>query len=100
MISGIVNSLKSINYTVYHSNLTIQRLNYALNIFLTLPDIGHSLNQSGNGLGKLESDVYTIYSYINTLNNNIVTPTLTDPVDLKTIPNDIDCNPFIPKLAK
>ena len=89
MINGLVSSLKSINITVYHSILTIQRLNYGCNIFLMLADLDPRLNELYNGLGKLESDMSTIYSYINTLSYKIVTPTLINPVDLKTILNNV-----------
>ena len=50
MINGLVNALKSINTTVYHSSHTIQRLNYAHNIFPTLADIDHRFSQLHNGL--------------------------------------------------
>ena len=39
MINGLVNALKSINTTVYHSKIEIQRLNYAHNFLLTLADM-------------------------------------------------------------
>ena len=67
MINGLVNALKSINTTVYHSKIEIQRLNYAHNILLTLADIDHRINKLCNGLQKLERDVATIYNYINNL---------------------------------
>ena len=41
MINGLINALKSINTTGYHSKIEIQRLNYAHNFFLTLADIDH-----------------------------------------------------------
>ena len=50
MINGLVNSLKALNTTVYHSNIEIQRPNYALNFFLTLADVDHRINQLHNGL--------------------------------------------------
>ena len=36
MINSLVNALESINTTVYHSKIEIQRLNYAHNFLLTL----------------------------------------------------------------
>ena len=89
MINRIVDTLKSINNITCNNNLTINSLNYARNFLLTLIEIDHRLNQLCNGLQKLESDVSTIYNYIDSLCNKIVTPTLTDPVDLRTILNNI-----------
>ena len=83
MRNGLVYALNTINTTVYHSKIEIQRLNYACNFFLNLADIDHRINQLCNGLRKLEADVATIYSYINTLGSKIVTPMLIDPIDLK-----------------
>ena len=45
MTNGLVNALKSINTTVYHSKIEIKRLNYAQNFPLTLADIDHRRNQ-------------------------------------------------------
>ena len=89
MINGIVNVLKSINTTVYRRKIKIQRLNDACNFFLTLADMDHRINQLYNGQRKLEADVATIYNYINTLGSKIVTPSLTDAIDLETIPTNI-----------
>ena len=89
VISGLVNALKIIHTTMFHSSLTNQRLNYAHNFFLILAGIDHILSQLCNGLRKLESDMFTIYSYLNTLSTKIVTPTLIDPTDLKIILNNI-----------
>ena len=50
MINGLVNALKSINTTVYHSKIEIQRLNYAHNFLLILADTDHRINQLHNGL--------------------------------------------------
>ena len=38
---------------------------------------------------KLESDVSIIYNYIDSLGNKIVTSNPTDPVDLRTMSNNI-----------
>ena len=38
---------------------------------------------------RLESDVSTIHKYISALSNKIDTPTLIDPINLKTIMNNI-----------
>ena len=88
MKNGLVNALKSINTTVYHSKIEIQRLNYVHNFLLILEDIDHRINQLQNGLEELEEDVATIYSYISTLGSKTVTPMLISPVDLKTILNN------------
>ena len=85
MIIGLVNTLKSINTTVYHIKIEIQRLNYACNFLLTFAHVDHRINQFCNGLRKLEEDVATTYHYINTLGSKIVTPMIFDPADLKTI---------------
>ena len=42
------------------------------------------MNQLHNGLMKLEFDISTIYKYIDALSNKIITPTLVNPIDLKT----------------
>ena len=39
---------------------------------------------------KLESDVSTIYKYIDALSNKIVTPTPIDQTDIRTIPYNIN----------
>ena len=75
-MNGLANALKSMNNTVYHSNLTIQRINYAHNLLLTLADIDHRLNQLHKGVRKLESGMSMIYSYINTISIETVTPKL------------------------
>ena len=80
---------KSINITVYHSKIEIQRLNYAHNLLLTLADVDHRINQLHNGLKKPEADVAIVYNYISTLGSKIVTPMLIDPIDLKTILTNI-----------
>ena len=48
-----------------------------------------SIKSITKGLRKLECDVATIYNYIDSLGNKIVTPTLIDPVDLRAILNNI-----------
>ena len=78
MINGPVNSLKSINTTIYHSKIEIQRLNFTHNFLLTLADVDHRINQLCNDLQKLEVYVATICNYINTLGSKIVTPMLRD----------------------
>ena len=45
MINGLVNALKSINTTVYHSKIEIKKINYAHSFLLTLADIDHKINQ-------------------------------------------------------
>ena len=89
MIKGLVNALKSINTTVYHSKIEIQKLNCACSFLLTLADAYHRINQLHNGLQKLEADIATIYNYINTFGSKFVTPTLINPIDLKTILTNI-----------
>ena len=44
---------------------------------------------------KLEFDTSTVYNYIDSLSNKVVTPTLMYPLDLRTIPDNIQ--KFIPK---
>ena len=73
MISRLVDVLKGINDTVYHSNLAVNSLNYDRSFLLTLADVY----------------VSTIYDYIDSPGKIIVTPTLNDPVDLRTILNNI-----------
>ena len=89
MINGLMNALKSINTTIYHNKIEIQRQNYAHTFLLTLADIDHRINQLCNGLQKFEADVVTTYNYIPTLWSKIVTPMLIDPIDLKTIHTNI-----------
>ena len=78
MINGLVDVL--INDTVYNNNLAIDNLNYVRCFLLLLLNINQRLSQLHNGLMKLESNVSTIYKYINNLSNKIVTPTLIDSV--------------------
>ena len=85
MISGLVNALKSIDDMVYNNSLTIDILNYARNFIQKLAKIKHKLNQLYSRLMKLDSDVSTIYKYIDAVSNISVTPTSIDPIDLKTI---------------
>ena len=75
MINRIVDAIKSINHTT-HDNKAINSLNYARNIPLTLAEIDHRLTQIWNGLRKLESDVSTIYNYIESLSSKVVTQPL------------------------
>ena len=89
MINGLINASKSINTTVYHSKIKIQRLKNASNFFLTLADIDNRIKQLSNGIRKLEADVATIYNYIKTLGSKIVTPMLINHTDLKTILTNI-----------
>ena len=78
-LSNKTHALKSINTTVYHSKLEIQKLNYACNFILTLADTEHRINQLCNGLRKLEADVATIYNYINTLEVKLLHQCLSTP---------------------
>ena len=89
MINGLVDSLRNINYATYNDNLAINNLHCASNFPLSLAEIDHRLNQLQNGLGKLESDISTIYNHIDSLGNNIVTPTLISHVYLRTILNNM-----------
>ena len=75
MINRPMHALKSVVNTVHLSHLLIKRLNYAHSFFLTLADIDHRLNQLCYRLNKLEPDISTIYNYINTLSNKVITPT-------------------------
>ena len=74
--------------TAYSNNLAIDILNYARNFLLPLAERDHILDQLWIGLRKVESDVWTIYSYILLLGNKIVTPTQINLVDCRTILNN------------
>ena len=89
MINGLVDDLKSINNITYNNNLAKIVLNYTRNFVLTLVEIEHRLNQLYNGLRKLKSYVSPVYSYTDSIGSKIVTPTLTDPVFLTTILNNM-----------
>ena len=64
MIDGLVDALKSINSTTNKNNLAVNSLNYARSFVLTLAVIDHRLNILKNHIQKLESDISTIYNYI------------------------------------
>ena len=85
MISGLVDTLKNMNNTTCNNNLAINSLNYTRNFLLSLAEIDHRLNQFQNGLKNLESNVLTIYNYIHSLGNKVVTPTLFNLIDLRTM---------------
>ena len=72
MIDRLVDVSKDMNYTTNNNNVAINSLNYTRNFLC-------------NGLRKLESDVSTIYNYIDSLDNRKVTLTLINPVELKAI---------------
>ena len=84
MINRLVGTLKSTGNTRYQSKLLIKRLNYTQNFFFTLADIVCKLNQVCNRLNKLDSDISTIYNYINTLSIKIIT-ILIDHIDPRAI---------------
>ena len=67
MINGLVDTLKGVNNTFYNSNLAVNSLNYARMFMLSLAEVDHRLNILQNGLGKLASDVLTIYNYTDSL---------------------------------
>ena len=53
---------------------------------MTVTELNHKLNQLQNGLMKLESDVSTIYNYIDSLSNkNYYTYISQNPSILKTV---------------
>ena len=89
MIHGIVDALKSIRSTTCHNNLAISSLNCVRGFVLTLAEIDHRQNQLPNGSRKLESDVSSIYNYIDFLSNKIVTLNQIYPIELRTILNSI-----------
>ena len=65
MINRLLDTLKSINDTIFHDSLEIDSLYYQRCSLLTLGETDCRLSQIHNGLMKLESDVSTI---------NILTP--------------------------
>ena len=86
MVNRLVDTLNSLNNNnVYHDNLAINSLNYALGFLLNLAEIDHRLNQHRNRLYKLESNITNIYNYIDSLDKRDFTLTLIDPVELKNI---------------
>ena len=56
---------------------------------LTLADIDHRLNQLWNCLRKLESDVSSICTYVNSLSNKTITPIFIDAIDFKSMLKNI-----------
>ena len=70
---------------VYHSNLAIESLAHARSFLLTWAEIDHTLNQLCSGLMKQDLNISMIYKCIHALDNRIVTPTVTDMVNLTTI---------------
>ena len=63
--------------------LIIDSLNYARNV-LTIEETDHRINQLHSGFIKLESDISTIYNYIDSFGYKSFTSSLIDPVDLRT----------------